>query len=48
LLRAREGVRRKAAPFKRGWSLYIAITVALLVSSYKQQGASGDPPEPAP
>jgi hypothetical protein len=28
--------------------LYIAITVALLVSSYKQQGASGDPPEPAP
>src|SRR5271165_4578318 len=28
--------------------LYIAITVALLVSSYKQQGASDDPPEPAP
>jgi len=28
--------------------LYIAITVALLVSSYKQRGASGEPPEPAP
>jgi len=28
--------------------LYIAITVALLVSSYKQQGASDDRPEPAP
>jgi hypothetical protein len=27
--------------------LYIAITVALLVSSYKQQGASGEPPAPA-
>jgi hypothetical protein len=27
--------------------LYIAITVALLVSSYKQQGTSGEPPEPA-
>jgi hypothetical protein len=27
--------------------LYIAITVALLVSSYKQQGASDDRPEPA-
>ena len=28
--------------------LYIAITVALLVSSYKQQGASDDPAEPGP
>ena len=28
--------------------LYIAITVALLVSSYKQQGASGEPPEAKP
>ena len=28
--------------------LYIAITVALLVSAYKQQGISGEPPAPAP
>jgi hypothetical protein len=28
--------------------LYIAISVALLVSSYKQQGASDEPPKPAP
>jgi hypothetical protein len=28
--------------------LYIAITVALLVSSYKQQGASGEPPASTP
>lgn len=27
--------------------LYVAITVALLVSAYKQQGASDEPPEPA-
>ena len=26
--------------------LYVAITVALLVSSYKQQGTSGEPPAP--
>lgn len=28
--------------------LYVAITVALLVSSYKQQGTSDDPPEATP
>ena len=38
MLAAREGV---------AGVLYIAITVALLVSSYKQQGASGEPPAPA-
>ena len=26
--------------------LYIAITVAILVSGYKQQGPSGEPPPP--
>ena len=26
--------------------LYVAITVALLVSAYKQQGTSGEPPPP--
>jgi len=26
--------------------LYVAITVALLVSAYKQQGTSGEPPAP--
>ena len=28
--------------------LYVAITVALLVSAYKQQGMSGEPPAPTP
>ena len=28
--------------------LYVAITVALLVSAYKQQGTSGEPPAPTP
>ena len=28
--------------------LYVAITVALLVSAYKQQGTSGEPPVPHP
>ena len=28
--------------------LYVAITVALLVSAYKQQGTSGEPPPPTP